>query len=801
MHLCNTGSYKSWKVFLRLSRNHTITARVFISLFFLFASLFFAAGQSNESFPFKSKALMEQGDLSALMVSGIDRFLDKQTQRVAQSRDQLWHWDFSDTASFNHSVSLKREELLHILGATDTRLEPGLESLTGAKLQPLLVETGSYTIRAVRWQVLEGMEAEGLLLQPRGKLRAGVVLIPDADMLPEAMAGMQQPGTPGYGVAGQLAAVGCQVLIPVLVSRQDSFSGNPSLKMYTNQPHREWIYRQGYEMGRSVIGYELQKIFSAIDWLQSINKKEVGRMPVGVAGYGEGGLLALYATALDTRISSTLVSGYFDAREQLWQQPIYRNVFGLLKYFGDAELAVMAWPRQLVVEASKAPELSGPPPAVKGRSGAAPGSLHTPAFASAKAEWGRAVSKLPAGKVHLHWCASGSSVVAKPFSASALREFTKALGISAVSATAVQKPVTTKDWVDVWRRQERTVRAMENQVQKQIIIGERTRNKNFWQQLKGDTVQQSPVKAVLREQFWEQLGKLPVPTMPANPRARLLQKTQRWTSYELMLDVWPGVFAWGILIIPNNLQAGEQRPVIVCQHGLEGVPADVVTTDPQAKNYHFYKGFASRLADSGYIIFAPSHLYRGEDKFRVLQRKANPLGLSLFSVMIGQHQRIVEWLKQQSFVDPRRIGFYGLSYGGVSAMRIPAVVQDYAFSICSANFHEWVRKIASTDYSWGYAFTSEYEVSEWDLGHTFNYAEMAGLIAPRPFMVERGHYDNVATDEWVGYEFEKARRHYDLLGLSQSARIEYFTGPHTINGVGSFEFIGQVLKGAPKKQQ
>jgi hypothetical protein len=61
-------------------------------------------------------------------------------------------------------------------------------------------------------------------------------------------------------------------------------------------------------------------------------------------------------------------------------------------------------------------------------------------------------------------------------------------------------------------------------------------------------------------------------------------------------------------------------------------------------------------------------------------------------------------------------------------------------------------------------------------------------------MVERGHYDNVATDEWVGYEFEKVRRHYDALGLPQSARIEYFPGPHTINGVGTFEFIDRLMK-------
>jgi hypothetical protein len=326
------------------------------------------------------------------------------------------------------------------------------------------------------------------------------------------------------------------------------------------------------------------------------------------------------------------------------------------------------------------------------------------------------------------------------------------------------------------------------------LLGERLRNQHFWRQLKGDTAVQRPVKEVLRNEFREQLGSLPMPDMPMNPRARLLERKAKWTSYEVMLDVWPGVFAWGILLIPNDIKMGERRPVVVCQHGLESVPMDVVNEDPGSKFYHFYKGFAATLAERGYITFAPCNLYRGGDTFRVLQRKANPLGLSLFSVMIGQHQRIIEWLKEQSFVDGRRIGFYGLSYGGKSAMRIPAVIQDYAFSICSGDFNEWVRKCATTDYPFSYLFTEEYDMQEWDLAHTFNYAEMAALIAPRPFMVERGHDDHVATDEWVGYEFEKVRRHYDLLGLSSSARIEYFAGPHTIHGVGTFAFIDELMK-------
>jgi len=56
-----------------------------------------------------------------------------------------------------------------------------------------------------------------------------------------------------------------------------------------------------------------------------------------------------------------------------------------LKYFSDAELAVMAWPRRLVVEYATAPGVSGPPVATKGRSGgAAPGMLSTPDLSTAQ---------------------------------------------------------------------------------------------------------------------------------------------------------------------------------------------------------------------------------------------------------------------------------------------------------------------------------------------------------------------------------------------------------------------------------
>ncbi len=48
------------------------------------------------------------------------------------------------------------------------------------------------------------------------------------------------------------------------------------------------------------------------------------RRPIGVMGYGEGGLIGFYASAIDTRIDATVVSGYFQPREALWREPIYR---------------------------------------------------------------------------------------------------------------------------------------------------------------------------------------------------------------------------------------------------------------------------------------------------------------------------------------------------------------------------------------------------------------------------------------------------------------------------------------------
>ena len=295
-----------------------------------------------------------------------------------------------------------------------------------------------------------------------------------------------------------------------------------------------------------------------------------------------------------------------------------------------------------------------------------------------------------------------------------------------------------------------------------------------------------------RKIFAEQVvGKFDYDLLPFNARSRKAYEAEKWTGYEVVLDVFPDVIAYGILCLPKDLKAGEKRPVVVCQHGLEGRPQDTIGK----ASYHYYHAFAAELANQGFITFAPQNLYIGHDKFRTLQRKANPLGKTLFSIIVPQHQQIVNWLKTLPNVDGSRIGFYGLSYGGKSAMRIPALVTDYALSICSADFNEWVDKNANTRAPYSYVWSGEYEIFEWDLGSTFNYAEMAALIAPRPFMVERGHFDGVGTDENVAHEFGKVRFLYEgRLKLPGRCAIEWFDGPHSIHAQGTYAFLHKHLK-------
>ena len=748
--------------------------------------------------------------LDEFMVDGIDRFCLRELAASPARREEMWNRDFSSVEAYQKSIVSNRERFREYIGTVDQRLTTSspenyhFELLESFDASSVIARSNAVTVHRVRWQVLEGVSAEGLLLAPEG-VNAAVIAIPDADWTPEAFCGLEGDVPKSAQLPWRLANEGCLVVVPMLISRSNDFSGSPYVA-YTNQTHREFIYRQAFEMGRHVIGYEVQKTLAAIDLVAQWMKQREIDVPTGVAGIGEGGLIALYTSAIDERVDATMVSGYFGMREAVWEEPIYRNVWGLLTEFGDAELAGMIAPRPLVIEACRIPESAGPPvPAAGRRAGAAPGKIETRTLGSVRAEFDRAISiydALQAGlNCQLYSSGEGDGPAGTP---EAIRAFALELGIKA-EFRSVDSPLVavegSKQGVDLNdNRQRRQLEELQWHVQNLMRLSPKVRDQKWAAGDRSSVDRWVETSAPLRDWVYDELiGRLPVPTIPMNPKSRLVLDEPEYLGYEITLDCYRDVVAGGILLLPKDLKPGEKRPVVVCQHGLEGVPMDTITEDQSSRAWGPYKGFSSALCKRGFIVYAPQNPYRGQDRFRTLQRKSNPLKRSLFSYIIPQHQRTLDWLATLPNVDAERIAFYGLSYGGKTAVRVPPMLTQsenrvgYCLSICSADFNEWVRKNVSNEDRYSYVFTGEYEIFEWNMGHVANYAELSSLMAPRPFMVERGHDDGVAPDEWVAWEFAKVRRHFDKLGIGEKTEIEFFNGPHTINGQGTYRFLHRHL--------
>jgi hypothetical protein len=425
-----------------------------------------------------TEPLTREGDLAAQMVEGIHRYLAEQTAASVEKRGALWNRDYSSRAAYEASVAPQRERFRQIIGLIDPRVPfsaPQLEITVGG---PSLVAVGDgYKVFSVRWPVLERVDAEGLLLEPAGTPPARVVALPDADWSPEMLVGLH-PGVPAEAqFARRLAEQGCLVLIPTLINRDFRWSGNEQIGKLTNLPHREYIYRMAFEIGRHIIGYEVQKVLAGVDWFSQCQPAR----PIAVMGYGEGGLLALYSAAADTRIEAACVSGYFQAREGVWQEPLYRNVWSLLEAFGDAELAGLIAPRALTVEGARGPEISYAASSPPGRINAvAPGRLVSPQLSDVKAEVERArpsFEKL--GVTERLRCVASGDGQGEPGSAEALTTFLRGIGAHGGLKPSGRAPRDMRVAFDPTVRLHRQFKQLVDFTQRAVRQAEPVRQK-FW---------------------------------------------------------------------------------------------------------------------------------------------------------------------------------------------------------------------------------------------------------------------------------------------------------------------------------
>ncbi len=739
---------------------------------------FKASDYTSDYIPFTSR--LENDVQWESIIDGLRLFYEKRVDALKPERERYWTRDLSSPEAYVASIEPNRDNFRSILGAVDDRESVSMEKLAR------IGETDKYVIYEVRWSVLKEVLprpalqdwpeldvpgkifGEGLLLETKGNPMGYAIAIPDADQDPEDLMGIGGGIDKNSQFARHLAENGFNVVIPVIIDRTNRWSRN------TNRPSRTWIYSQSHEMGRTVAGYEVQKMEAVVDWF---TEQGGSNAEIGIAGYGEGGLLALYTAALDTRVKATLISGYFAPREEIWKEPIYRNVWGLLREFGDAELASLIAPRSIVVEYSKVPDYKGP--TNDGKEIEPPGELWTHSFAEVESEFNRIASLTGKDFGERVLVKQGSNGTVPFGSKEAMNQFMNQLGHPQPLPLSDDLTLDARDGFDATARMGRMVEQMVGHTQLLLRDSEYVRN---------EFVETYPDQKALRNYFNQELiGWLDDDFLPVNARTKKVENQPGYTCYDVLIDVLPDVELWGVLSIPKGIKAEEKRPVVVLQHGRGGNPWTAMSIGS-------YYEVGRKLADRGFVVFTPFGNWTGETRFRWIDRIAKTTKAGQWSTVAREHQQLIRWFTTLPFVDPSRIALYGKSIGGQTASLVASMLPEYCLSIPCAYFNEGARKETSVYFPTSFVYHVDSEMPMWNRGHTIEYAEMAyRLIYPRPFLVEHGKQDGIAPPEWVVYEYSKVREYYERMEKGDLTEIDLHEGGHIINGVKSYPFLHKHL--------
>ena len=186
------------------------------------------------------------------------------------------------------------------------------------------------------------------------------------------------------------------------------------------------------------------------------------------------------------------------------------------------------------------------------------------------------------------------------------------------------------------------------------------------------------------------------------------------------------------LFLPKDLRAGEKRPAIVFVHG--GPVRQMLLGYHYMEVYHLFYGVNQWLASQGYVVLSVN--FRGGIGYGRSFRQApntNARGNSEYQDVLAAGK----YLQTRPDVDPKRVGIWGLSYGGLLTAQALARNSDiFVAGVDMAGVHLYGNNLDPDNLA--YKSSAISEIANWkspvflihgDDDRNVNFAQTVGLVS------------------------------------------------------------------------
>jgi len=300
------------------------------------------------------------------------------------------------------------------------------------------------------------------------------------------------------------------------------------------------------------------------------------------------------------------------------------------------------------------------------------------------------------------------------------------------------------------------------------------------------------------------LGFQDLPKVPAKPE--LIEEVDRKDHIrrKFTIQTLPGNRMPVYILIPKNIKG--KTPAVIAFHGHGYGVKDIIGLWEDGRERYtpdgYHKDFALELVRDGFIVAAPEIMAFGEhvpDQSNVDplfgQGEAAPchlvatwammLGGTLLGLRVLEARRVVDFLGTVKNIDMNRLGAMGISGGGMHTFFSTCLDPRIKACVISGYFCSWFDSILSMHHC-----ICNFVPGILNLG---DLPDLAGLLAPRPVLIEAGARDGIFPIDAVRRDVKKLRSIYRLWNAADRVELDEFEGRHQISGARAYQFLKENL--------